>query len=78
MMLPGLFVTVRSFPCWLKLALPFTTFGPVGLASAASGRKQQATAAAIRLRRLVLDGFMSGSLMLILECGRNALIIIPV
>jgi hypothetical protein len=39
--------------------------------------KQQATAAAIKLERRT-RGFISSSLMLILDYGRNALIIIPV
>jgi len=38
--------------------------------------KQQATAAAIKLKRLLRGGFMAGSLMHILENWRNALIMI--
>jgi hypothetical protein len=51
MMALGLLVTVRVLAeCW-KLAMPLTTWAPVGLASAGAGAKQAATAVHSSLRR---------------------------
>jgi hypothetical protein len=46
MMLPGVFVTVRTLPWLLNVAWPWVTTGPTGLAQARAGAKQHATAVA--------------------------------
>ena len=47
MMVPLVLLTVSRLPAWLKLALPLTTWGPVGLDQAGALTKQAAIAAAI-------------------------------
>ena len=44
MMVPLVLLTVSRLPAWLKLALPLTTCGPVGLDQAGALTKQEAIA----------------------------------
>src|SRR5487761_2778259 len=51
MMVPLVLVTVSRLPAWLKLALPLTTCGALGLDQAGAETKQAEIAAAIRRLR---------------------------
>ena len=52
---PGVLMIDSRLPCWVMVALPATTVGLTGLASAPFAAKQEATASAIALGKTV-DG----------------------